>query len=146
MELSQRVPNILITSKTISIGRLQQIPLNFFSSADNSSKLLKLNVIFSPYTKRVLEKMMVCLYHNEPCLLIGKAGSGKTFYAQYLANLFNKHLHVYNMHEGSDSVDLIGGFKSLSLKILLNKLLAKFFKLFSESLDVNKNQKFLANL
>lgn len=50
------------------------------------------------------------------------------------------------MHEGSDSVDLIGGFKSLSLKILLNKLLAKFFKLFSESLDVNQNQKFLANL
>ena len=90
--------------------------------------------------------MCCCLYHNEPCLIIGKAGCGKTSYAQHLSSLFGKKLHVYNMHEGSDSVDLIGGFKSLSLKIMLSQLMQEYFALFKSSLDVTQNKQFLSNL
>jgi midasin len=48
---------------------------------------------------------------DEPVLLVGETGTGKTTAVQQLANMVGKKLHVLNMNQNTDSSDLLGGFK-----------------------------------
>ena len=38
------------------------------------------------------------MYFDEPCLLVGDTGCGKTTMAQHCAEIFGKKLYVYNMN------------------------------------------------
>ena len=51
---------------------------------------------------------------------------------QHCAELLHKKLYVYNMNQQSDAVDLIGGFKPIDVRVLLKKLLTKYFKVFAK--------------
>ena len=46
---------------------------------------------------------------NEPVLLVGETGVGKTSSVQYLAEKVGQRLKVINMNQQSDSSDLLGG-------------------------------------
>ena len=50
------------------------------------------------------------------------------------------------MNQGSDAVDLIGGFKPIQIKFLIQKLLKKFVKLFTKIANLKSNENFLENL
>ena len=43
------------------------------------------------------------------------------------------------MNQGSDAVDLIGGFKPIDLRVLLKNLLTKYFIKFAKIADVKNN-------
>ena len=49
---------------------------------------------------------------------------------QYLAELGNHRLYVYNMSSGTDSMDLVGGFKPIDCRVLLRELFYDFIERF----------------
>ena len=58
----------------------------------------------------LLERIAVCVNYNEPVLLNGETGVGKTRVVQQLADYMNVKLFVVNLSQDSDSTDLIGGY------------------------------------
>lgn len=47
-----------------------------------------INVVYNSYSSRLLDKIISCLYFDEPCLLVGDTGCGKTTLTQHCADLF----------------------------------------------------------
>lgn len=58
----------------------------------------------------LMERIACCLSSNEPVLLVGETGTGKTSILQLLAKHTGNTLIVLNMNQQSDSTDLLGGF------------------------------------
>ncbi|EGR30434.1 type a von willebrand factor domain protein [Ichthyophthirius multifiliis] len=104
------------------------------------------DIIYNAYSSRLIEKIASCLYFDEPCLLVGDTGCGKTTMAQHVAEQFQKKLFIYNMNQGSDAVDLIGGFKPIDVRLLLKKILVKYIRKFQEIANVQANKAFVDNL
>lgn len=83
---------------------------------------------------------------QESVLLVGETGTGKTSALQLLAKHTGNKLIVLNMSQQSDSVDLIGGYKPMELKIIMKPIRDKFESLFRAEFDVEKNAKFLNHI
>lgn len=66
--------------------------------------------------------------------------------AQHCAEIFQKTLHIYNMSQGSDAIDLIGGFKPIDVRVLLKKLLVKYVKFFGKIINIQSNKQYIENL
>ncbi|KAH9260092.1 hypothetical protein BASA81_001864 [Batrachochytrium salamandrivorans] len=60
---------------------------------------------------KTLEQIAGCVFLNEPCLLVGETGCGKTSMIQLLSKCCGKQLVVQNMHVQSDATEFLGGFK-----------------------------------
>lgn len=61
---------------------------------------------------------LVCLVsnairYNEPVLLVGETGSGKTSVCELLAKVLGKDLFTVNCHQNTDTADLLGGQRPL---------------------------------
>ncbi|XP_037035796.1 midasin isoform X2 [Bradysia coprophila] len=94
----------------------------------------------------ILEKIAVAVTHNEPVLLVGETGVGKTSSVQYLAHQTKHKLVVVNMNNQSDVSDLIGGYKPVDLEFVVRPMRTEFEFLFKKTFNISKNQKFLNNL
>ena len=144
-------PKIEITQTSVNLGRLSEISRTQF--LDNTTEInqivintLSSNLIYNSFTTRLIEKIACCLFHNESCLLVGDTGCGKTTIAQHVAEIFRKTLHVYNLSQGSDAIDLIGGFKPIEMKIVIKNLLVKYVKNLLRIVSEKSNEKFLESL
>ena len=76
---------------------------------------------------------------SEPVLLVGETGVGKTTSVQFLAEKTGRRLRVVNMNQQSDSADLLGGFKPVSLQRSLHKLREQFTQLFCQTFSTSNN-------
>ncbi|XP_073983569.1 midasin isoform X4 [Rhodnius prolixus] len=94
----------------------------------------------------LLERIAVCISLNEPTLLVGETGTGKTSTIQLLARQTGHNLIVINMNQQSDSSDLLGGYKPVDIKQLMLPLRDEFEKLFRSFFNVQENLKFLENI
>lgn len=94
----------------------------------------------------IMERIAVAVQQNEPVLLVGETGVGKTSSVQYLAYHTQHKLVVVNMNNQSDVSDLIGGFKPVDFAFVLGPLRTEFESLFRRTLNAAKNEKFMANL
>ena len=65
------------------------------------------------------------LKHNEPILLVGDTGSGKTTICQVIAAYMGKQLHILNAHQNMDTSDLIGSQRPVRNKAHLELQLAQ---------------------
>lgn len=159
----QYTPQIELSEKNVLIGRLGLIPRDFFNQNSQSNNLNEgsssftvdfsnsnrnniKKIVYNSYSSRLLEKIAICVVLDEPCLLVGDTGCGKTTMVQHCAEIFRKKLWVYNMNPNSDAIDLIGGFKPLDVKVLLKQLLSKYLRRFDEVGNTKANEKFLDNL
>ncbi|XP_050076078.1 midasin [Anopheles maculipalpis] len=94
----------------------------------------------------LLERIAVAVSQNEPVLLVGETGVGKTSSVQYLAYQTHHKLVVVNMNNQSDVSDLVGGYKPVDLGFVVTPLRYEFESLFRRSFNAQKNEKFLANV
>lgn len=101
---------------------------------------------FTRLASCLLERVSVAVNENEPVLLVGETGVGKTSSVQYLAYQTNHKLVVINMNNQSDVSDLIGGFKPVDLAFVIAPLRSEFEFLFKQTFNVQKNEKFLNNV
>ncbi|TPP58779.1 Midasin [Fasciola gigantica] len=94
----------------------------------------------------LLERIAVAVAHHEPVLLVGETGTGKTTAVQRLAQLCGRQLHVINLNQQSDSVDLMGGFKPVDTRALIRPLREQFESLFCHTFRTDTNLSFLGHI
>ena len=79
----------------------------------------------------LMQQICVCINNQEPMLLVGETGCGKTTVIQYIAELVGQELVVLNMNEQTQCSDLIGGFKPVDLRQLAIPLYNRCCELFN---------------
>ncbi|GKT34310.1 Midasin, partial [Aduncisulcus paluster] len=70
---------------------------------------------FCDHTNQLIDRLLGCIVHNEPVLLVGETGVGKTTSLEYVARATQHPLSVINLSQQSDISDLFGGFKPVVL-------------------------------
>lgn len=140
-EVRLEVPSKSTSSGTIRIGRVRL-------ARHKSSKRLVSSRPFSTndYTLRLLEKVAVAVDRQEPLLLVGETGTGKTTCIQYLAEQLGRKLVAFNLSQQSESGDLLGGYKPVNVRSLVIPLKDEFDDLFDSTFSRKKNQRFIEML
>lgn len=65
-------------------------------------------VVWTRAMRRLFVLVAHALRNNEPVLLIGETGCGKTTVCQLLADEYKNQLHIVNAHQNTETGDLIG--------------------------------------
>ncbi|XP_051908078.1 midasin isoform X2 [Hippocampus zosterae] len=94
----------------------------------------------------LLERLAVCIAKQEPVLLVGETGTGKTTTVQHLARITGHKLMVVNMNQQSDTADLLGGYKPVDHRQILLPLREAFEDLFSQTYSRKQNLAFLGHV
>lgn len=96
------------------------------------------------HAKRLLEQIAVAVKLEEPVLLVGETGIGKTTVVQQLAETLGNKLIAVNLSQQSEVGDLLGGFKPVNVRSLAVPLKEEFEDLFDATgISASKNQKYL---
>ena len=95
------------------------------------------------HAMRHMERVAAALANNEPVLLVGETGTGKTTLVQQIAAQVNAKLVVVNLSQQTDSSDLIGGFRPLAPADAVNALLPAFIELVRRTWRRGNNEEFL---
>jgi midasin len=140
-EVRLQVPAKNVGSGSIQIGRAKL-------AKHKVTKRTGTNRPFSTnnYTLRLLEKIAVAVDRQEPLLLVGETGTGKTTCIQYLAEQLGRKLVAFNLSQQSESGDLLGGFKPVNVRSLVIPLKDEFDDIFDTTFSRKKNQRFIEML
>lgn len=65
-------------------------------------------VVWTRAMRRLAILVLASVKYNEPLLLVGETGCGKTTICQIIANYFSKELIVVNAHQNTETGDLLG--------------------------------------
>ncbi|VDN03465.1 unnamed protein product [Thelazia callipaeda] len=164
-EMNLRMPEIFVTVDEVKCGRVNlKKSRTIIVDKSEFNKVMvkvalksKINQMFEFFSKserfgltrdvcQLLERIAVCVNRMEPVLLVGETGIGKTAVIQMLADHVRVTLRVVNLSQHSDSSDLIGGYKPVSIRHLLEPLKKDYDRLFAATFDMKKNEKFLSHL
>ncbi len=77
------------------------------------SALSNTSIVRTSAFQRLLCLVGTSLRYNEPVLLVGETGAGKTSVCEVLATAFGRELHCVNCHQNTDTADLLGGQRPL---------------------------------
>ncbi|XP_071517971.1 midasin isoform X1 [Panulirus ornatus] len=142
---TQYKPEIKQMSSHLIVGqraKLLKKPTKSLNLGQNES------VIFS-FTRPaacLMERIGVAIMNQEPVLIVGETGTGKTSTVQYLAHHTRHKLCVINMNQQSDSADLLGGFKPVEMKTIVAPVRQEFEYLFASTFSTFKNNRFLQHV
>ncbi|KAF2714594.1 midasin [Pleomassaria siparia CBS 279.74] len=137
-EVRFEIPSKSAASGTIRIGRAR-LSKHKSSRKPTSGRPFSTN----EYSLRLLEKVAVAANQQEPLLLVGETGTGKTTCIQYLAEQLGRKLVAFNLSQQSESGDLLGGYKPINVRSLVIPLKDEFDDLFDTTFSRKKNQRFL---
>ncbi|TGJ85619.1 hypothetical protein E0Z10_g3140 [Xylaria hypoxylon] len=99
------------------------------------------------HARRLIEQIAVAVKLQEPVLLVGETGIGKTAVVQQLADTLGYKLVAVNLSQQSEVGDIIGGFKPVNSRSLAVPLKEEFEDLFaSTGISATKNQKYLEQI
>lgn len=95
-----------------ALEKVMRVKLNmdeYYSSLE-IKELLDMDgpVIWTKAMRRLSVLVMTSMQNNEPLLLVGETGCGKTTVCQMIANFFNKELIIVNAHQNTETGDLLG--------------------------------------
>ncbi|KAB8301531.1 hypothetical protein EYC80_003378 [Monilinia laxa] len=100
-EIIERVMKVKIDIQELYSNSLPEIKA--YNSTTNSQ-----GVVWTQAMRRLYVLVSHALRNNEPVLLVGETGCGKTTVCQMLAEAFGKTLHIVNAHQNTETGDLIG--------------------------------------
>lgn len=135
-QLVEHHPELLIGDSTLQIGRVVLDRLK-------SSTLQPTQFGNTSHSLRYMERIAACIAACEPTLLVGETGGGKTTMVQLLANLANQKLLVQNLSLATDSSDLIGGYRPVSMTELFQPVYQQFITIFAETFSSAQNAEFM---
>ncbi|CAJ1345251.1 unnamed protein product, partial [Effrenium voratum] len=96
---------------------------------------------------RVLQALASAVRSEEPALLVGDTGTGKTSVVQHVGRLLGREVLVYNFNEQSESTELIGGFRPVdNVMQLMSELVETFCTTFEKSFSRRKNANVLEKI
>lgn len=95
-----------------ALEKVMRVKLNmeeYYSKLEVPELLeMKGPVIWTKAMRRLAVLVMTSMQNNEPLLLVGETGCGKTTVCQMIAKFFNKSLIVVNAHQNTETGDLLG--------------------------------------
>ncbi|KAF2362034.1 ATPase dynein-related AAA domain [Trinorchestia longiramus] len=133
-------PSVSVTGQCVRVGdraKLKKLPLPGSALLSGSEK--KTPFSFTRQSCLLLERVAVAVQNQEPVLIVGETGTGKTTSVQFLAQQTHQKLKVVNMNQQSDATDLLGGFKPMEVKTILFPLREEFEQLFSLTMHEKAN-------
>jgi midasin len=83
--------------------------LGFLDDMDVELGPDELNIVWTSSMRRLYILIAQALKNNEPVLLVGPTGCGKTSVCQALARNLHTELRVLNAHQNTETGDIIGG-------------------------------------
>ncbi|XP_037520220.1 midasin [Rhipicephalus sanguineus] len=139
-------PDVKETASSVTVGRvvLQRRKSQARESLSTATK--RSTFAGTRHALVLMEQLAAAVASEEPVLLVGETGVGKTAAVQHLAELTGHPLVVLNMSQQSDSSDLLGGFKPVDIKLLLSPVREAFEALFSSTFSQSQNAKFLSHI
>uniref|UniRef100_A0A8R1HVT4 Midasin n=2 Tax=Caenorhabditis japonica TaxID=281687 RepID=A0A8R1HVT4_CAEJA len=138
--VSVRQPEVKYDDKVVSVGRAH-LPRKISMIKTGRHRLGHTRDVV-----QLMERIVVCVSHNEPLLLVGETGVGKTSVVQAVADLIGVTLDVVNVSPTSDSDELIQGFKPTTIGQLMEPFTKFYMEVFTANFTVGNNQKFIDNL
>ncbi|KAH7076116.1 hypothetical protein FB567DRAFT_535490 [Paraphoma chrysanthemicola] len=78
-------------------------------------------IVWTRAMRRLFVLVAHALRNNEPVLLIGETGCGKTTVCQLLANEYKTQLHIVNAHQNTETGDLIGAQRPIRNRTAIEK-------------------------
>ena len=76
-------------------------------------------IVWTNSMRRLYILVTQALKRNEPVLLVGETGSGKTTICQVVAEIMNTQLHIVNAHQNLETGDLIGSQRPIRNRALI---------------------------
>ncbi|KAF7547787.1 hypothetical protein G7Z17_g7485 [Cylindrodendrum hubeiense] len=141
--ISANIPPLEESENQFSIGRVVLRKKKLSNRVQKSKRPFA----STAHAKRLLEQIAVSVKLNEPVLLVGETGIGKTTVVQQLAESLGHKLIAVNLSQQSEVGDLLGGFKPVNMRILAVPLKEEFEDLFSATgISASKNQKYLEQI
>ena len=136
-----RKPDVTSSEDSVRVGRTM-LP---FEENENTVDGFR-NFAKTGHALRMLERVSCAVSVNEPALLVGETGTGKTALVQELARLTGAPLTVVNLSNQSESSDFLGGFRPAGSRHLCLPLLKRFLELFGETFPSRSNAEFLGRV
>lgn len=104
--LSTRGPKVVI-DESLLYGEQSATLQPYLSRAGSKG------VVWTNAMRRLYVLVATAIRNNEPVLLVGETGCGKTTVVQMLADAVEKELHMVNAHQNTETGDLIGAQRPL---------------------------------
>ncbi|TKA79762.1 hypothetical protein B0A49_02655, partial [Cryomyces minteri] len=81
------------------------------------------SVVWTRAMRRLYVLVVNAVRNNEPVLLVGETGCGKTTVCQMLADAFGKSLYTVNAHQNTETGDLIGSQRPVRNRVAIEERL-----------------------
>lgn len=114
--LSARGPKVTI-DETLLYGEQSAAIQPYLSRAGSKG------VVWTNAMRRLYVLVATAIRNNEPVLLVGETGCGKTTVVQMLADAVKKELHMVNAHQNTETGDLIGAQRPLRNRAAIEQAL-----------------------
>jgi MoxR-like ATPase len=137
--MRSRKPSVLVAADFFEIGRAKFQTIKSVGFSQESPTTFA----ETSHALRLMESIAVCVRENEPILLVGETGCGKTTNIQQLATRCERTLIVQNLSLQTDSTDLLGGYRPLEIQNVARNLYKDFVDSFVSSFSRKQNIKFL---
>ncbi|KAI9260402.1 hypothetical protein EDC94DRAFT_542138 [Helicostylum pulchrum] len=110
-EVLEKVMKVKITEETMyDCSNLEEFAIYDRLLKDQAAKSGEdTKLVWTKAMRRLFNLVARCLQHNEPVLLVGETGCGKTTVCQMLAETYKRQLHIVNCHQNTETGDLLGG-------------------------------------
>ncbi|KAJ7132921.1 midasin nuclear AAA ATPase [Mycena filopes] len=108
-EVIESVMNVKIDEN--ALYNLHNADVDFAGYLDCPVPSSSSTLIWTHAMQRLFILVGRALRFNEPVLLVGETGSGKTSVCQIFADASSKRLHGLNCHQNTETADLIGGLR-----------------------------------
>lgn len=115
----------------VSLSGLDNYSLNQLDEFESlcSSGLLS-NIVWTRSMRRLFLLVVMAFRNNEPVLLVGETGCGKTTICQEVAHALHRKLTILNAHQNTETADILGALRpvrdSASGNSILQKEIQKF--------------------
>lgn len=96
------------------------------------------DIIWTKTMRRLSVLVTQALKNDEPVLLVGETGSGKTTICQLIAKAMNTNLHIVNAHQNMETGDLVGSQRPIRNRGLVETQLKEELRIILESHGVFK--------
>jgi midasin len=118
--MSKKGPKVIIDEETLYSEGCGEIA--HFQASPGA-----LPVVWTRAMRRLYVLVVRAIKNNEPVLLVGETGCGKTTVCQLLASAVQQRLHIVNAHQNTETADLIGSQRPVrnraSTEMMLRQLL-----------------------
>ena len=106
----------------------------------DSSESLKneFNIVWTTSMKRMFMLLSRCIENQEPVLLIGETGCGKTTVCQLFSILLKRNIQILNCHQHTETADFLGSLRPIRGKEAITELLQNKLYSFFELLENEK--------